>query len=282
MPRRAEPTGDHRVVAWLTRACRYVYTHSMNLGRLTGEFPKPGTNHPVCVYTDGMKASDRAYEALRGDIVEWRLSPGAPLPEVELGERLGLSRTPVREAIARLVADGLATQSAGRLVVSPVSPDAVDRLFDARQVLEVATARLAAASPQRAVAGFTALAEAFEEAASAGSPSVVRFYDLAGELDERLDEAAANPYLAQALRGLRLHLARVRRVSRDHPERLVASAGEHASIARAVALGDTELAAAATVMHLHHSLAHIKSHAPGATDVSDASGQHTFAATAAR
>ncbi|MDR2254557.1 MAG: GntR family transcriptional regulator [Arthrobacter sp.] len=229
-----------------------------------------------------MKASDRAYEALRGDIVEWRLSPGAPLPEVELGERLGLSRTPVREAIARLVADGLAIQSSGRLVVSPVSPDAVDRLFDARQVLEVATARLAAASPRRAVAGFSRLADAFDEAAADGSPAAVRFYDLAGELDRQLDQAAANPYLAQALRGLRLHLARVRRVSRDHPERLVASAGEHASIARAVALGDAELAAAATVMHLHHSLANIKSHASGGSAASEPTDQHTFAATAAR
>jgi len=213
-----------------------------------------------------MKASDRAYEALRRDIVEWRLSPGTALPEVELGERLGLSRTPVREAIARLSADGLAVQQAGRLVVAPVLPDAVDRLFDARQVLEVATARLAASSPTRDASGFAALAEAFDAVGAPtnpASPAPSEYYELAARLDERLDEAAANPYLAQALRGLRLHLARVRRWSQGDPARLAASAGEHAAIARAVAAGDPELAAATTVMHLHHSHAHITNHASG-------------------
>ena len=82
-------------------------------------------------------------------------------------------------------------------------------------------------------------------------------------MDEHLDEAAANQYLAQALRGLRLHLARVRRWSQGDPARLAASAGEHAAIARAVAAGDPELAAAATVVHLHHSHAHVTSHASG-------------------
>ena len=43
-----------------------------------------------------MRASDRAYAALREDIVEWRLRPGAVLAEVEQSERLGVSRTPLR------------------------------------------------------------------------------------------------------------------------------------------------------------------------------------------
>ena len=49
-----------------------------------------------------MRASERAYEVLRGEILEWDLPPGAVLGEVELAERLGISRTPVREALSRL------------------------------------------------------------------------------------------------------------------------------------------------------------------------------------
>lgn len=208
-----------------------------------------------------MKASDRAYDALRRDIVEWRLEPGTPLPEVELGERLGVSRTPVREAVARLVADGLASLQGGRAVVSDVSIDSVDHLFELRQALEVTAARLAAARGERTV--FTDLAERFEAAQATATSAPLRYYDLAAELDTRLDEAVANPYLSQSMRTLRVHLARVRRLSQDHPERLLASTREHAAIARAIAAGDADLAAAATVMHLHHAHAHIKDHAQG-------------------
>lgn len=61
-----------------------------------------------------MRASERAYQALRAEILDWSLPPGAGLGEVEQAERLGISRTPVREALSRLVADGLAEQAPGR------------------------------------------------------------------------------------------------------------------------------------------------------------------------
>ena len=54
-----------------------------------------------------MRASEKAYTALREDIMEWRLLPGAVLAEVEQSERLGISRTPLREALGRLSAEGL-------------------------------------------------------------------------------------------------------------------------------------------------------------------------------
>lgn len=211
-----------------------------------------------------MKASDRAYEALRRDIVEWRLSPGAPLQEVDLGERLGLSRTPVREAIARLVASGLAVSHSGRVSVSEVRPESVDQLFDLRVSLETLSARHAAAAAATSGtirARFTELAERFEAADPLRAQDPDGYFRLTGELDAALDQAADNPYLQQALTSLRLHLDRVRRLSQDHPERLAASAGEHAAIADAVALGDADLAAAQTVVHLHHAKTHLKEYA---------------------
>ena len=61
-----------------------------------------------------MRASDRAYAALRDDITEWRLLPGTVLAEVEQSERLGVSRTPLREALSRLTAEGLTTTAGSR------------------------------------------------------------------------------------------------------------------------------------------------------------------------
>lgn len=208
-----------------------------------------------------MRASDKAYEALRTDIVEWRLRPGAVLGEVEQAERLGVSRTPLREALARLTADGLAVQQRGRgVVVSDVSVEHVDDLFALRRALEVESARIAArrADPQ----AFRSLRERFIEAGrSKDSGSREAYYQLAGELDQSIDEAVNNPYIEQSLRSLRVHLARVRRLAQDDPERLAMSALEHAAIAEAIAARNPDIAAAATQLHLHHSLEHIKSHA---------------------
>lgn len=208
-----------------------------------------------------MRASDKAYEALRTDIVEWRLRPGAVLGEVEQAERLGVSRTPLREALARLTAEGLAVQQRGRgVVVSDVSHEHVDDLFALRRALEVESARIAAikADPRT----FRSLRERFIEAGHAKHAcSREAYYLLAGELDRSVDEAVGNPYIEQSLRSLRVHLARVRRLAQDDPERLATSALEHAAIAEAIAARNPELAAAATQLHLHHSLEHIKTHA---------------------
>lgn len=209
-----------------------------------------------------MKASDKVYESLRADIVEWRLSPGTVLAEVEQSQRLGVSRTPVREALARLVADGLAVQQRGRgAVVSEVSEDHLDDLFVLRRALECESARLAAKSTKRQA--FTQLAEQFDHSANlvTGAGPTEQYYLLVSSLDELIDDAAGNIYLSSALRTLRVHLQRVRRLAKDNPQRLKDSAGEHAAIARAIASGDPEVAAAATTMHLHQSFEHIMTHA---------------------
>ncbi|NQD41237.1 GntR family transcriptional regulator [Glutamicibacter halophytocola] len=211
-----------------------------------------------------MRASDKVYESLRADIVEWRLAPGTVLAEVEQSERLGVSRTPVREALGRLVADGLAVAQRGRgTVVSEVSEDHVEDLFVLRVALECASARQAASSAQRA--SFDELAQRFEAAALEIEIPGSResYYQLVQLLDDSIDEAANNKYLSNALRTLRVHLQRIRRMAKDNPQRLKASAGEHAAIARAIASGNPEVAAAATTVHLHQSFTHIMAHAAG-------------------
>jgi len=140
-----------------------------------------------------MKASDKVYESLRRDIVEWRLAPGTVLAEVEQSARLGVSRTPVREALARLVADGLAVQQRGRGAIVPeISDTHVEDLFVLRRALECESARLAARSAQRA--DFALLAQRFETAAQQlrAEAATEGYYQLVSELDEMVDEAANN------------------------------------------------------------------------------------------
>jgi DNA-binding GntR family transcriptional regulator len=204
-----------------------------------------------------VRASERAYETLREDILQWRLEPGTVLGEVEQSERLGVSRTPVREALARLNADGLVAAQGGRgLVVTAVSDAGVAQLFDLRQALEQALARAAAALRDPTV--FEALAEEFRDVTIVlASTDRAQYYELVARFDSAMDAAADNAYLVGALRTLRPHLVRLRRISADNLERLEASAREHLLIVEAVAAGDADLAASATHVHLHQSLTSI-------------------------
>lgn len=206
-----------------------------------------------------MRASERAYAALRDDIVEWRLPPGALLAEVEQSERLGVSRTPLREALSRLTAEGLTTAGGRGVVVSAISLADIDELFELRETLEGRAAALAA---ERGEPGtFHRLhAELLDAPAllAGPEPAVQDYYALVARLDAAIDAAISNSYLAQAMRSLRVHLVRIRRMAADNRERLTLAAAEHAAIAGAIADRNPRLAAAATTVHLHSSLAHIK------------------------
>jgi DNA-binding GntR family transcriptional regulator len=216
-------------------------------------------------------AAERVFEALRGAIVGGELPPGAPLTEVEQASRLGVSRTPIREAFARLIAAGLVTERGPRtLVVSDIDADDVSALFDLRRALDEQAARLAA---QRTDSGqreqFTILARRFADAPAAITALAVEdparngYYALVAEFDAALDLALTNsPYLAAAIASTRIHLTRVRRLAQDDDSRLAASAAEHGAIARAIADGDPERAAAATRLHLHEALTSIRTRLP--------------------
>src|SRR5699024_9515341 len=233
---------------------REHYPGRVYIWRLNAQRPPQIRPHlSPAVYTDGMRASDRAYTTLREEIVEGTLEPGAVLGEVEQSARLGISRTPLREALSRLTANGLAAPSRGRgLVVTAVSLDEAPHLFDLRIALETLAARRAAERTAHrpgptATAGthsdddaaptggsglctlFTDLAAQFDEAttALAAGTDPTAYYTLTEELDAALDTACGNPYLADSLRGLRLHLGRLRRLARNSPTRLAASAQEH-------------------------------------------------------
>src|SRR5699024_2960115 len=139
-----------------------------------------------------MRASDRAYRTLLEEIQHGVLAPGAVLAEVEQAARLGVSRTPLREAMGRLVADGLVVQQSPRVaVVSALDADEIKRLFEVRHGLEATAARLAATRGDSRV--FAELAGRFrliEPSADADE-----YYGLIATFDTLVDEAAANSYL---------------------------------------------------------------------------------------
>jgi len=205
-------------------------------------------------------SAGRAYNDLRERIIEGTLLPGSPLTELDQAARLGISRTPVREAIARLISDGLVTVLGPRtLVVSAIDARDVVALFELRRALDEQAARLASHRGDQEI--FARIARQFSRVPreiSDDDPTRHRYYSLVAVFDGAVDTAiAGSPYLRSAIASTRLHLQRVRRLAKDDEERLVAAATEHQAIADAIAQRDAERAAHATHLHLHNALTSI-------------------------
>lgn len=89
--------------------------------------------------------ADTVYEALRADILTLKMEPGTLLDETDLAERFGLSRSPIREALIRLAAEGLVKTLRNRSsIVAPFDMIAIPSFLDASELLYRLTSRLAA------------------------------------------------------------------------------------------------------------------------------------------
>ncbi|WP_313362717.1 GntR family transcriptional regulator, partial [Microbacterium sp.] len=134
---------------------------------------------------------DRAYAALLDGIQSGELPAGFVLGEVEQAERLGVSRTPLREALRRLAADGLVVQQSPRVtVVADLDADDIRSLFEIRRALEETSARLAAVRGD--ADRFAALAAEFAHVDLTRAEGRDAYYALIARFDAALDDAVAN------------------------------------------------------------------------------------------
>ncbi|MEM7709392.1 MAG: GntR family transcriptional regulator [Pseudomonadota bacterium] len=191
-----------------------------------------------------------AYDAIRDRILSGGIRPGDRLREVELAETLGLSRTPVREAIKRLEQDGLIHHEAHRgAVVATLDNQSISELYLIREVLEGTAARLAA---QHASAAEIA---ALEHLLSTQPPEAE---DLdAAEASRRnavfhgaIGHAAHNRFLLKSMDGLTNSLALLGPTTLAEPGRITEAMGEHRSILSAIAARDPEAAETAARAHI--------------------------------
>jgi DNA-binding GntR family transcriptional regulator len=204
--------------------------------------------------------ADQVHAQLKEQIELGELAPGEPLSELSLVARTGASRTPVREALRRLAAEGL-VDLAPRLGarVSRVSAQSVRDLFEFRQLLEPAAIRqaTATAAADPAVRKQFADMRAGFAAIRARTPSQERsraFYELADRFDWAIIAATRNEHLRRAIADLRPHTARLRNLSHLDPQRTDVSVTEHLAICDSLLAGDGEEAASRIAGHLAESV----------------------------
>jgi len=194
----------------------------------------------------GETLTERAYRVLEEMIVTLALPPGEAVSEALLSERLRIGRTPVREALQRLARERLVVILPRRgIVVAAVDVREQLRLLEVRREIERLMARTAARRADPAQRdGLRAIADGMDRAAPDGDETA--FLRLDRKLNLLVIEATRNEFAAAAMalvHGLsrRFWFIHWRR-SADLPE----AARVHAALARAIADGEPETAAAAS------------------------------------
>lgn len=193
---------------------------------------------------------EQVADTLRQEIFSGTLAPGSFVDEVALCERLEISRTPLREAIKVLTAEGLVRHEPRRgCFVNEVTERDLEEIFPVIALLEGRCAHEAALRASDAdLAALEALHDKLQEAAR--HKRIVDYYDTNYTIHEAIITLADNRWLAQVIGDLRkiLKLARLQQL--HAPGRLEQSLSEHMAVFAALKARDAEGAEAAMRTHL--------------------------------
>jgi len=192
---------------------------------------------------------------LREMLVEGRIAPGAKLNERELCEALQVSRTPLREAIKMLAAEGLVALVPNRGAVAlQLDEQAVRHTFEVMGGLEAMSGELAA---QRITEAELAEIRAmhFEMLAAYTRRDLSAYYRLNARIHRAINAAAKNPVLCDTYDRLNARLQALRFRSNQHDDKWKQAVEEHEKMIEALTRRDGAALRALLVQHLENKLA---------------------------
>jgi len=195
--------------------------------------------------------ADFVYESLRDAIWDGRIAVGERVREEEIARNLGVSRTPVREALQRLHQRGLLVFGAGRgLTVALLSQHQVLQLYAMREILEGSAARFAA---EHATAPEIAVLWRLQKELCKPDHDTMALVTLNRRLHQAIYEAAHNQYLIQTLSVLHDSLALLHSTTFRAPSRRKESDEEHRQIVAAIEQHNPDRAEEAAREHIRQA-----------------------------
>jgi DNA-binding GntR family transcriptional regulator len=203
-------------------------------------------------------ATSRAYDHVKRAILDRAYPGGALLSEGEIATEVGVSRTPVREALLRLETEGLVRlyPKRGALVLA-VSPQEISDVLETRELVETFTAGRASLDPEliQRLTGFLA---AMREHTAVTDPR--EFADADRRFHRTLVAAAGNEILTQLYDSLRDRQLRMARLTAGDPTRTADAIREHGDILEAARSGDRRRLRTAIHRHLQTTGARLHGH----------------------
>jgi len=220
----------------------------------------------------GRDASAAAYQRIREAIVDRTFQPGQHLQEAFVANWLGISRTPVREALRRLERDGLVESAGARgVIVAQVTIEDIEHAYLMLEVLEGLASRMAAQRrTEQDTVRLTGVLDDLRAAAVAGD--LERWAKHDAELHDTIRQIAAIPKLSEIVGLVYPIIDRVRNtylLDGSDPDRLAFHSANHCALGEAVLAGDDERAetmarrvfaegGAANVRLLRHWISHLR------------------------
>ena len=196
---------------------------------------------------------EEVFTMLREAILTGELRPGDRLIERELAEQLGVSRTPVREAIRKLELERLVTHIPRKgVIVSEISREDVVEIFDIRASLEGLIARQAAV--RITLQGVNELQSALEPMdAAIANQELQRLNDLHEQFNDTVYQAADSPRLLEMINSLTDYVSRFTKVGYQSPGRLRDAQNEHRELVVSIANRDEDRAEQIAKLHIQKS-----------------------------
>lgn len=209
---------------------------------------------PLARVVPALSLKDKAYAAIKEAILSLKLQPGQSLVEEELAQQLGISKTPVREALHELEREGFVVRNRFRGVyVAEISFRDVREIFEIRAVLEGLAVRLAV--PTLTPADLAHSRKLLEDAMQALETGDAELCSRLGkQFHDSIIRKADNGRLHATLNHLEDHLWRFRSLSDQVAGRLAKSQIEHRRILEALEQHDPYLAEQRMREHLHSVL----------------------------
>jgi len=188
-------------------------------------------------------------QCLRDDIFAGRLIPGQSIPQEEVSARYGMSRSPLREALRALEAEGMIEYRANRgAVVASMSEATVRQIYQVRRLLETGAIRLVLEQiHDEAIAEFSRL-----DAVIRNTKDAATFVHAHHEFHQRIYESTGNPVLAKAIHSHSIKAILVPNLQPCVKAIKACSKTDHAQLLEAFARRDLKEARKATLVHLDH------------------------------